>query len=99
MVWGWMKHDLWGNACVKERRKMVEREVRRNEEERRCVKAVEQAQQGAWTRREGMQATMLKWQEIWRMEPILLNLLLQETYDALSSSYIWRKFLESGRTV
>ena len=37
---GWMKHNLWGKACVKERKKMVEREVRRKEEERRYVKAV-----------------------------------------------------------
>uniref|UniRef100_UPI00358F4A9D uncharacterized protein n=1 Tax=Myxine glutinosa TaxID=7769 RepID=UPI00358F4A9D len=41
---GWMKHERWGKAFVKERRKMVEREVRRKEEEGRYVKAVGQAQ-------------------------------------------------------
>ena len=50
----WMKHDLWGKACVKERRKMMEREVKRKEE-RRYVKAVRQAQQGSWTRWKGVQ--------------------------------------------
>ena len=78
-----MKHDLWGKACAKERRKMVEREVRRKEEERRCVKAVRQAQESAWTRWEGVQVRTLKWQDIWRMEPILLNFLLQAMYDVL----------------
>ncbi len=82
---GWMKHERWGKACVKERRKMVEREVRRKEEEGRYVKAVGQAQQGAWTRWEGVRVRMLKWQEIWRMEPILLNFLLWATYDVLPS--------------
>ena len=64
---------------------MVEREVRRKEEKRKHVKAVVQAQQGAWTRCEGVQARTLKWQENCRMKPILLNFLLWATYDVLPS--------------
>ena len=50
-----------------------EREVRRKEKERRYVKVVGQAQQGAWTQWEGVQVRTLTWQEIWRMVPILLK--------------------------
>ena len=44
---GWTKYDLRGKACAKERRRMVEKEVRRKEKESRYVKAVGQAQQEA----------------------------------------------------
>ena len=68
----WMKHSLWSKACVKERRKMVESKVI-GKYEGTYVKAGGQMQQEAWTRWTGMQMRALQWQEIWRMELMVLS--------------------------
>ena len=70
-----------------ERHGMVQREVRKAEEERRRValnkQAVAMNKQGSWTWWESMQERALTWQNIWSMEGHQIKFLLCSVYDVL----------------
>lgn len=71
---------------------MVQKEVRRGEEETRQAKAVTMGKQGSWTRWEGVQERTLTWQDIWNMEGYRVKFLLSSVYDVLptpSNLHIW----------
>lgn len=82
----------WKKADPKERRGMVQREVRKAEEETRHVKAVAMKKQGSWTRWEGVRERALTWQDIWNMEGRQIKFLMCSVYDVLptpSNLHIW----------
>ncbi|KAI8501656.1 hypothetical protein Bbelb_209270 [Branchiostoma belcheri] len=74
----------WGKASKKERRAMVQTEVRQLEEEGRRAKAVELSSQGAWTRW-NLPSRKLTWADVWKLEPFRISFLLRSVYDTLPS--------------
>ncbi|KAL0172855.1 hypothetical protein M9458_033166, partial [Cirrhinus mrigala] len=83
----------WSKADPKERCSMVQREVRKAEEEARHVKAVAMKKQGSWTRWDGVQERALTWQDIWSMEGRRIKFLMCSVYNVLptpSNLHIWR---------
>lgn len=62
---------------------MVQREVRKAEEESRHVKAVAMNKQGSWTRWRSTRERALTWQDIWSMEGHRIKFLLCSVYDIL----------------
>ena len=78
------KFKEWKKAGNKEKRDMVQGEIRREEEETRRARAVSLSQQGTWTRW-NIPERRLTWQEIWRLEPFRISSLLKSVYDVLPS--------------
>ncbi|XP_073720025.1 uncharacterized protein [Misgurnus anguillicaudatus] len=79
-------------ARGKERRQLVQGEVRAAVEEERSSKAVGMARQGAWTRWEQAVERKITWTELWRSEPHRIKFLVQAVYDVLpspSNLYTW----------
>lgn len=77
------RDEMWSKASKKERRKLVQTEVRQIEEETRQAKAVGMAKQGRWTRWEGGVERKLTWPELWEMDPYKLKFLISAVYDVL----------------
>lgn len=75
----------WGKAGTKERRQLVQDEVRKKVEEERQARAVGMKQQGAWMRWEATQDRRVTWQDIWKAEGSRLSFLLRAVYDVLPS--------------
>ena len=75
----------WSKASGKERRELLQKEVRLQEEEVRSAKAVGMSNQGAWTKWEGVTPRKLSWNEILKKEPLRLHFLLKSVYDLLPS--------------
>ena len=73
----------WKEAKAKERRGMVQKEIRAVEEEGRQARAVEMRQQGRWTRWDGVRGRSLGWKDIWSMEGHRIKFLLSSVYDVL----------------
>ncbi|KAI8522143.1 hypothetical protein Bbelb_018970 [Branchiostoma belcheri] len=73
----------WSTAGPKERRDMVQKEVRRREEEGRRSQAVSQGVQGAWTKWEGVRDRRVMWSELHRWEPLRTQFLVKAVYDLL----------------
>ncbi|XP_061093280.1 uncharacterized protein LOC133125737 [Conger conger] len=73
------------NTRGKERRCLVQEEVRAAEEETRSCRAVGMKQQGAWTRWENAMERKVTWTELWRAEPQRIKFLIQAVYDVLPS--------------
>ncbi|XP_061589349.1 uncharacterized protein LOC133454644 [Cololabis saira] len=69
----------------KERRLLIQEEVRAGVEEARCSRAVGMRQQGAWTRWEEAADRKITWTELWRSEPHRIKFLIQSVYDVLPS--------------
>lgn len=74
----------WGKADPRQRREMIQAEVRHMEEERRRSRAVELGAQGAWTKWD-LPKRKITWPEIWRLEPFRISFLLRSVYDTLPS--------------
>ncbi|RXN07805.1 hypothetical protein ROHU_035438 [Labeo rohita] len=72
----------WGKAGSKDRRAMIQEEVRNLEEEGRRVRAVELASQGAWTKWDSPKRK-ITWGDLWRLEPFRISFLLRSVYDTL----------------
>ena len=53
------------------------------ENEQRLTRAVAMRQQGAWMKWEGAESRELKWNTLWKMEPLRIRFLLRATYDLL----------------
>ncbi|XP_076075792.1 uncharacterized protein LOC143046522 [Mytilus galloprovincialis] len=67
----------WDTSNEKERRELVQQEIRQMEEESRNVKAVGMKQQGSWLNWQGARSRALTWSEIWSMEGYRLSFLLR----------------------
>ncbi|XP_035683116.1 uncharacterized protein LOC118420431 [Branchiostoma floridae] len=77
--------QTWGKAGPKERREMIQKEVRQREEELRRARAVGQGVQGAWTKWEGVRERRIAWKELFR-EPLKTTFLLKSVYDLLPTA-------------
>ena len=72
-------------ARGKDRRQLVQNEVRAVVEEERSSRAVGMRQQGAWTRWEQVVERKISWTDLWRAEPHRIKFLIQAVYDVLPS--------------
>lgn len=87
----------YDKARGREKRQMVQDEVRAEVEEDRRIKMVAMYQQGAWTRWEHAEQRKVTWSELWRREPQHIKFLIQSVYDVLPSptnlhaSYVTRE--------
>ena len=81
---GATKVPLWSQSDQRERRAMIQAEVRRVEENTRQARAVEMGAQGAWTTWNTIDRK-LTWEDIWRYEPLRLSFLLRSVHDLLPS--------------
>lgn len=78
----------------KERRDLVQREVRAGVEEQHASQTVGLRQQGAWTRWEEAMDRKISWPELWRAEPYCTRFLIQSVSDVLprpSNLFCWGK--------
>ncbi|XP_029943214.1 uncharacterized protein LOC115385372 [Salarias fasciatus] len=75
----------YGKARGREKRHMVQEEIRAEVEEDRWVKMVAMYQQGAWTRWDHAEQRKTTWPELWRLEPQHIKFLIQSVYDVLPS--------------
>ena len=73
---------LWSRSHQKERRALIQSEVRRAEEHARQARAVEMGAQGAWTTWNTTDRK-LTLGDIWKYEPLRLSFLLRSVYDLL----------------
>ena len=72
-------------ADSKQKKYMIEQEIRAMEDEARSARAVSMRSQGAWTKWESAAKTNLSWNDLWRMEPLRIKFLLRSTYDLLAT--------------
>ena len=72
----------WSKSTPREKRTMIQDEVRNLEEEGRRAKSIELATQGAWTRWNLPKRT-ITWSEMWRLEPFRISFMLRAVYDTL----------------
>ena len=73
------------SAKGKERRELLQKEVRAGVEEARITKMVGQSQQGAWTRWEQFDRQRVTWSDLWRCDLSFLKFRIQAVYDVLPS--------------
>ena len=81
---GFSHFNQWKEARGKERRDLIQDEIRRTEENTRLARAVQMGQQGRWTRWT-VEQKKVSWAEIWRMEPVRISFMLRSVYDLLPS--------------
>ena len=75
---------LWSRSDQKERRALIQSEVRRAEEHTRQERPVEMGAQGAWTTWTTTDRK-LTWGDIWKYEPLRFSFLLRSVYDLRQS--------------
>ncbi|KAJ8014240.1 hypothetical protein DPEC_G00038200 [Dallia pectoralis] len=75
----------YNKAQGKDRRSLVQQEVRAAVEEERASRMVGMRQQGAWTRWEHAVDRKVTWAELWKAEPHRIRFLIQAVYDVLPS--------------
>ena len=75
----------YGKASDKEKRKMVQDEIRKEEEEFRKIKAVTMSHQGAWTKWEGIEEKKISWTELWKADYTRIQFLIKSVYNVLPS--------------
>lgn len=75
----------YDKARGKEKRQLVQDEIRAEVEEERFSKMACMSKQGAWTRWEHAEPRKLTWAELWRAEPLRTKFLIQSVYDVLPS--------------
>jgi hypothetical protein len=73
----------WSKADNETRRKMVQDEVRKSEEERRRVKAISQGSQGAWMNWDGVERRKTSWQQLMQPTGNSLSFQLKAMSDTL----------------
>ena len=81
-------------AKGKQRRNLIQEEVRANVEEKRRSKMVGLCRQGAWTRWENFVKRKISWTDIWHADASRLKFLVQSVYDVLPSPanlFTWGK--------
>ena len=90
---GCITRAQWRGASSHQRREMVQREVRQQEEETRQTKAVSLKAQGKWLRWENIRSKKLTWNEMWKTETNKLKFAIASVYDVLpspSNLAIWK---------
>ena len=65
---GMVNRTSWRTAGIKERRSLVQKEVRDSEEESRHAKAAGMRKQGSWLLWEGVRQKKLSWNDVRAME-------------------------------
>lgn len=78
----------------KDRRALLQEEVRAAVEEERASTIIGMRQQGAWTRWEQAVERKVTWTDLWKAEPQRLRFLIQAVYDVLpspSNLFCWGK--------
>ncbi|KAI4881119.1 hypothetical protein NFI96_020517, partial [Prochilodus magdalenae] len=75
----------YSKASVKERRKLVQEEVRAEVEEACFSRMVGMSNQGAWTKWKHTAGRKITWAELWKVEPHHFKFLVQSVYDVLPS--------------
>ena len=84
----------YDKALGKDRRRLVQEEVRTGVEELRASQMVGMRQQGAWTRWEQAVDRKISWSELWQAEPYRIKFLIVSVYDVLpspSNLFCWGK--------
>jgi len=95
---GATKALLWSQAAQKERRALIQSDVRKTAENRRQARAVEMGAQGAWTTWDTIDGK-LTWEVIWKYEPLRLSFLLRSVHNLLPSpAYLCRWELSTDPT-
>ncbi|KAK7889536.1 hypothetical protein WMY93_025096 [Mugilogobius chulae] len=74
---------IYSKTRGKERRKLIQDEVRAEVEEARGSKIVAMGQQGAWSRWEHASNRRISWADLWKFEPHRIKFLIQSVYDVL----------------
>ena len=80
-------------ASGKEKRKMVQDEIRKEEEEYRKTKAVAMSHQGAWTKWESIEEKKISWSELWKSDNTRIQFLIKSVYNVLPSPanlHLWK---------
>ncbi len=75
----------YDKARGREKRQLVQNEVRAEVEEDRLTKMVGMRQQGAWTGWENAEQRKITWAELWSSEPLRIKFLIRSVYDLLPS--------------
>lgn len=88
----------WKRANPRDRRGIVQREVRKAEEESSHVKYAAKNKQGSWMSWEIVRERVLTWHDIWNMEEHRIKFLLCSIYDVLPSPTNLRR-ATAARTV
>ncbi len=70
----------YDRAQGKEKRQLIQDEIRAEVEEERYNKAVGMGKHGAWTRWEHAEAGKITWSELWKEEPLHIKFLIQSVY-------------------
>ncbi|XP_053389443.1 uncharacterized protein LOC128552430 [Mercenaria mercenaria] len=79
---GQRHQQRWEQANRLEKRSMVQKEIRRSEDQARSARSMQMPVQCAWTKWTVPERT-LTWQELWKYEPLQLSFLLRSVYDLL----------------
>jgi hypothetical protein len=82
---GCVTRSSWRAASTTERRDLVLKDIREQEEESRRTRAVAMQKQGRWLHWEGVRSRQLNWRDLWRMEGHRVRFLLRAVYDVLPS--------------
>ena len=77
--------EFWSKSSNKQRRDKIVNEIRKEEENKRRAKAVQQASQGRWTTWETAIERKLTWNDIWEKDQGKLSFLLRAVSDLLPS--------------
>ena len=93
---GSTKTEWWSKAKGKAKRDMMIQEMRKEEDQKRLQKAVQQSQQGQWTAWESALQKSLTWNDIWHMAPLRISFILRSAYDLLPSN---ANLVKWGKTV
>ena len=83
----------WRGASNRQRREMVQREMRWHEDETRQTKTVSLKAQEKWLRWEKIRSKKLTWNEIWKTETYKLRFAIASVYNMLpspSNLVIWK---------
>ncbi|KAI8479507.1 hypothetical protein Bbelb_373930 [Branchiostoma belcheri] len=82
----------YDKASGRERRQLVQDEIRAEEEEACHCRVIGMRKQGAWTRWEQTEPRKVTWPELCRAEPFRIKFLISSVYDVLPSPanlHIW----------
>ena len=93
-VWPGLLQIQIHKAKGKQRRNLIQEEVRASVEEKRRSKIVGLCRQGAWTWWENFAKRKISWADIWHADASRLKFLVQSVYDVLPSPanlFTWGK--------
>ncbi|KAK7901244.1 hypothetical protein WMY93_018013 [Mugilogobius chulae] len=82
---GLLNVPRFDKAQGKERRHLIQEEIRAEAEEERKVRAITMKQQGAWTKWEQAKVRKVTWNDLWKTHPHNIKFLIGAVYDVLPS--------------